>query len=397
MQMANSAVRPLFGLVTVAVISAIVAGAVFLFRGGAIDSVPATVLSPRAGLVLNPDAMVKFHGVKVGRVSAIEGAPNGEVAIHLAINAAWLHLIPANSLVSIESNTVFGAKSVSLVSPPEPSAEPLKAGQVLNSQHVTVEINTIFERLTSVLAKIDPPKLSQTLGAIATAFNGRGQKFGQSLVDFDTFLAKIEPSLPALSHDIEVTPQAVNAYADAASDLMRTVDNATRLSHTIRDEQHDLDTFLLSSIGLGDIGNDVIGSNSPALTDVAHLLGPTTDLTNQYNTALTCALQGFDRLVHVPPPALPGVVTSFGLTLGAERYRYPDNLPKVAAKGGPHCFALPDNPPGYRTPQLVTDIGVQSTQYGNHGIVLNSDGLKQLLFGPISGPARNSALIGPTG
>ncbi|QYL25674.1 MCE family protein [Mycolicibacterium diernhoferi] len=385
------------GLVTIAVISALVFGAVFLFRGGATDSVSATVFSPRAGLVLNPDAKVKFHGVQVGRVSALEGAPDGQVAIHLAIDAAWLHLIPANSLVNIESTTIFGAKSVSLVSPPQPAAEALTAGQVLSAQHVTVEVNTVFQRLTSLLDKVDPTKLSQTLGAMSTAFDGRGEKFGQALVDFEAFLAEIEPSLPALSHDIELTPLVVNAYADAADDLMRTVDNASKLSRTIVDTQHDLDTFLISSIGLADIGSDVIGSNQKAMTDVVHLLAPTTDLTNQYNTALTCALQGLERMANVPPSVVPGVLTNFGLTLGAERYRFPDNLPKVAATGGPRCFGLPDLPAGHRVPQLITDIGVQSTQYGNQGLVLNSDGLKQMLFGPIAGPPRNTAQIGPRG
>ena len=48
-----------------------------------------------------------------------------------------------------------------------------------------------------------------------------------------------------------------NAYADAAPDLVKTVDNATRISQTIVDEQHNLDAFLISAIGLADIGNDV--------------------------------------------------------------------------------------------------------------------------------------------
>ncbi|ANI40850.1 MCE family protein [Mycolicibacterium vaccae] len=395
--MNSAVVRPLLGLTFVAVIAALGAGAAFLFRGGATDSVPAMVLSPRAGLVLNPDAKVKFHGVQVGKVSAIESMPDGQAAIHLAIDAAWAHLIPADTRVSIDSTTVFGAKSVSLVPPREPSAETLEAGQVLNSENVTVEINTVFERLTSVLSKVEPAKLSQTLGAIATAFDGRGERFGQALVDFDAYLAEIEPSLPSLSHDIEVMPEVLSAYADAAPDLLGIVDSATRISESIVEVQSDLDTFLISAIGLADTGSDVIGSNRAALTDVLQLLVPTTDLTNEYNTGLTCALQGLERMANVPPSVVPGVLTSFGLTLGAERYRYPENLPKVAATGGPHCFALPDTPPGYRTPQLITDIGVQSTQYGNHGIVLNADGLKQLLFGSISGPPRNSAQIGPTG
>ena len=57
----------------------------------------------------------------------------------------------------------------------------MHAGQVLDAKHVTVEINTVFEQLTSVLSKIEPEKLNETLGAIATALNGRGEKIGQAL------------------------------------------------------------------------------------------------------------------------------------------------------------------------------------------------------------------------
>ena len=56
---------------------------------------------------------------------------------------------------------------------------------------------------------MDPAKLNQTLAAIATAFNGRGEKIGQTLTDFDACLAKLEPSLPNLSHDIEAAARGV--------------------------------------------------------------------------------------------------------------------------------------------------------------------------------------------
>jgi len=93
------------------------------------------------------------------------------------------------------------------------------------------------------------------------------------------------------------------------------------------------------------------------------------------------------------------VVDSVGLVLGRERYRYPQNLPKVAATGGPHCadMGLPALPSEFSPPILVMDDGADPTQYGNQGILLNSDGLKQLLFGPLDGPPRNSAQIGMPG
>ena len=117
---------------------------------------------------------------------------------------------------------------------------------MIQSQHVVVEINTVFQQLVQVLDKIDPAKLNQTLGAIATAFNGRGEKFGKTLTDFNAFLAKIEPSLPNLSHDLETAAPTLGAYADAAPDLIKTVGSTTQISNTIVDQQQELDEFLVS-------------------------------------------------------------------------------------------------------------------------------------------------------
>jgi ABC-type transporter Mla subunit MlaD len=299
--------------------------------------------------------------------------------------------------VEIASTTVFGAKYVQLMPPADPSPQRMHPGQVLDARHVTVEINTVFEQLTSVLSRIEPEKLNETLGAIAKALDGRGDKLGQALSDLDEFLATVDPSLPALEHDLAVAPDVVNAYADAAPDLVKTVDNATRISQTIVDEQLNLDALLISAIGLADIGNDVVGTNRQPLTDVLHLLVPTTDLTNEYNPALTCGLAGIVPLQTGPPSPVPGQLNSTSFVLGVERYRYPKDLPKVAATGGPQCTDLPNVPFGQRTPFVVTDNGSNPWQYGNQGILLNSDALKQWLFGPIDGPPRNTAQIGQPG
>src|ERR1700753_1950462 len=174
--MPHNGIRALTGLVSIAVIVAIVAVAVGLFQGSCSDTIPVTVMSPRAGLVMNPDAKVKMHGVQVGKVASIESRPNGQAVLHLAMNPADMRLIPANVLVDLTSPTVFGAKFVELVPPAEPSAQSLHAGQVLDSQHVTVEVNTVFKHLTEVLGTLDPAKLNETLGAIGQALSGGGQQ-----------------------------------------------------------------------------------------------------------------------------------------------------------------------------------------------------------------------------
>ncbi|MGV0785731.1 MCE family protein [Mycolicibacterium sp. XJ2] len=398
--MKSSVVRPLTGLALIVMIVLIVALAVALFQGSFTKTVPVTVISERAGLVMNNDAEVKMRGVDVGKVESIETRPDGTAALHLAMNSAQMHLIPSNVDVDIASTTVFGAKFVQMKPPENPSAEKLRPGQVIQSGSVTVEINTVFQQLVNVLDKIDPAKLNQTLGAIATAFNGRGEQFGQTLVDFNALLAKIDPSLPNLEAGIEAAVPAFTAYADAAPDLMSTIRSTTSVSNSIVDQEQNLDTFLVSAIGLADIGNDVIGGNREALGDVLENLVPTAELLNLYRKSLWCGIGGLVPFAK-SPPQFSGVLVNAGLTLGVERYRYPRDLPKVAAKSGgrDYCqeLGLPELPPEFVPPALVGDVGSNPSQYGNAGILLNSEGLKNWLFGPLDGPPRNTAQIGMPG
>ncbi|SPM40459.1 mammalian cell entry protein, partial [Mycobacterium numidiamassiliense] len=394
---AQSYARPLAGLGTFVVVGVIVLIAMGLFQGSFTKTVPVTVVSPRAGLVMNPDAKVKMRGVEVGKVGSIDVRPNGQAVLNLEMQPSQMHLIPANVLVDIVSTSVFGAKYVDLIPPAEPSSQHLQPGAVLQNKDVTVEINTVFQQLTSVLSSIDPAKLNETLGAIASAVNGRGHKIGQTFADFDAFLAKQEPSLPALSHDLEALPVVSNAYADAAPDLIATINNTITISKTLTDEQKNLDTFLLSSIGLADTGNDVVGANRQPLTDVLHLLKPTTDLLNEYHQALWCGIKGSLENLHSPNNTEPMIYAQVFLGFGAERYRYPSNLPKVAATGGPRCENLPVVPYGKAPEFVISDVGTNPQEYGNPQLMWNSDALKQLLYGPIDGPPRNVTQIGQPG
>lgn len=389
--------RPLVGALAVLAMVAIVALAVALFNGKFTETDSVTVMTDRAGLLMDRGAKVKLNGAQIGTVSAVSETTDGRAELKLAIERSRMSIVPSNTLVEIGANTVFGAKSVEFLPPPQPSAMPLRAGQVLDSEHVTVEVNTIFDDLNSVLANIDPPKLNQTLGAISTALGGRGEKLGQSLTDFNAFLAKLEPSLPQLGHELEIFPDVATAFADAAPDLMTIVRNATRISQTLVQTQSDLDNFLVSSIGLAEIGTEVIGGNREPLTNLMRVLVPTTDLTNEYNEALNCTLTGMISFATKPPNPLPGVVDLAALSLGQERYRYPQDLPKVAATGGPQCKGqLPIQFNSF-PPKIVADVGADPSRYGNQGILLNTDALKQWLFGPIDGPPRNTLQWGQPG
>jgi phospholipid/cholesterol/gamma-HCH transport system substrate-binding protein len=368
-----------------------------LFRGAFASPTTVLVVSPRAGLVMNPDAKVKMRGVEVGRVASIDERADGTAILNLAMDPAKLRLIPSNVTVDIGSTTVFGAKFVQLIPPPTPSPERMHAGQIFEAEHVTVEVNTVFEQLRSVLLAIEPEKLNQTLGAIATALHGRGRNFGHAIADLDGYLASVEPSLPDLEHDLTAMPPALNSIADAAPDLMRAADNTNTVSQTVVDRQSDLDALLVGVIGLGDVGTEVLDTSRGPLADTVHLLAPVTDLTAQYEEALYCGIAGLLPLAISPRLKHPGVEVMTGFLWGNDRWRYPDDLPKVAATGGPQCTYMPRVPFMARPPWVVADTGANPWQRNNPGILLNSAGLKEALFGPQPGPPRNSAQIGQPG
>ncbi len=169
-----------------------------------------------------------------------------------------------------------------------------------------------------------------------------------------------------------------------------------RISDTIVDQEQNLDAALVSVTGLADIGNDVIGTNRQPLADVLHLLVPTTDLLNKYNQALWCALSGMANVSQRPPLKEPGVVVLAGFLWGQERYRYPMDLPKAGATGGPQCTVCRTCRSKAVPPYVVADTGTNPWRRTYPGIVLNSDGLKKILFGDIDGPPRNTSSDRPT-
>ncbi len=388
--------KPLTGLVAVLALIAVFAVAIGLFNGSFTTTVPVTIKAKRAGLVMNPDAKVKMRGVQVGKVESIESLPDGTAELRLAMNPDQMRLIPGNVRAQIAATTVFGAKYVQLDAP-EVASGSLQPGAVLDADHVTVEMNTVFQQLVSVLDKIDPVKLNQTLGAMSEAFGGRGEQFGKTVTDLNALLGTLEPSLDNMGKVMELMAPVSAAYADSAPALLDTVRNTNTISSSIVDEQKNLDTFLVSLSGLADTGNDVIGTNRPALSKALKLMVPTTDLLNEYAPGLQCTLKGAQYVMDQPPQLDPGVIVVVNFVLHVDRYRYPANLPKVAAKGGPKCMGLPFIGFGKKAKYLVTDTNANPWQYGNQGVVLNSDGLKQLLFGPLDGPPRNTAQIGQPG
>jgi len=401
------AARPyrLAGLV-VLLIGALVLWLVYLqYKGDFTPKTQLTMLSSRAGLVMDPGSKVTYNGVQIGRVASIhEVVEDGKPAAKFALEVypRYLKLIPANVNAKIVATTLFGGKYVSFTAPKNPTPQRITPRTVIDATHVTTENNTLFQTITAIAEKVDPVKVNLTLSAAADALNGLGDKFGQSIINANDILDDVNPRQPQARHDIQALAGLADTYADASPDLFDFLNNAVTTARTINAQQKNLDAALLAAAGFGNTGAELFEKGGPYLARGAADLVPSAQLLDTYSPELFCAvrnvsdvepkvaaftggvggyelrtnatfLSGIGLALSLPGLGLTaasmGLVGLAGLVGGSPNpYIYPENLPRVNARGGP------GGAPGcwqsitrdlWPAPYLVMDTGASIAPY-NH-------------------------------
>lgn len=354
----------LWTLILVGVIVAVAILTVLAFNRDLQPYTRVTLVSGRAGLVMDPGAKVKLRGVEVGRVSSIEA--DGRVQLRLELYPEQLKYIPANIEAQITAPTAFGAKYVELVTPDHPSAKRLAAGAVLTSRNVSTEVNTTFQNLVGVLNQIDPAKLNAVLSALGEGFRGKGEALGQATTDLNQVLLAINPRSDTVRADYRALKGFSDTYSAAAPDILSTLDAASTTSTTITTNAQALDSLLVNVVGLSDSGINTVGPAKNNLIHGINTLEPTTRLLMKYNPELTCLLVGAysglnDLIETVAGHNGKSLIGDAGILFGDDMYRYPDNLPINGAKGGPGgapgCGSLPDVGKNFPVRYVVTDTG----------------------------------------
>ena len=327
--------------------------------------VPVTLSSDRAGLMMDPGGRVRMRGVEVGHVSAIK-SDSHHVSLELEIDPGQIKYIPANVEAQIKATTAFGNKYVELIYPDKASPRRLFAGEIVHSRNVSTEVNTVFENLVALVQQVDPAKLNSTLSALAEGLRGQGPIIGDAITSANQLLMALNPRSQTIGRDWHSFAAFSDTYAGAAHNLLATLNALSATSTTITSHATALDDMLLNLTGLAQTGIDLIAPNQNNLINAINILEPTTNLLMKYKPEYTCLLVGSKwYLDNMAYQAVGGngysVILDTGLLLGNDPYVYPDNLPVVAAKGGPGgkpgCGSLPDASKNFPVRELVVNTG----------------------------------------
>ncbi|OKH78608.1 MCE-family protein MCE1A [Mycobacterium sp. SWH-M3] len=365
----------LAGLVTALVI-ALVFGLIWLqFRGFFEPKAQITVLSGRAGLSMDPGSKVTYNGVPIGRLKSVDVVTVGDgpqARLLLDVDPKYLRLIPENVDVELRATTVFGNKYIYFASPQEQSSARVSESTPIQAKGVTTEFNTLFETITKISEQVDPIKLNETLTATAQALDGLGDKFGQSVVNGNTILADLNPRMPQIRRDLSGVADLTAVYSEASPDLWDGLTNAVTTARSVNAQRGNLDQALMAAVGFGNTGGDIFERGGPYLVRGAQDLLPTSALLDTYSPELLCTIRNFHDAAPKMADAFSGngysVRTHTSIVGVGNPYVYPENLPRVNAKGGPEgrpgCWQ-PITRDLWPMPYLVMDTGVSLAPY-NH-------------------------------
>lgn len=255
------------GLVLVVLLVLVGASLAAVSRGALTDDLTAHAMVDDAGGSLVAGSDVKLDGVIVGRVTSISGATDGggepAVRIDLSIDERHAGQVPAQVTARVLPATVFGTTYVDLVRSAGSSGT-LRAGTAIQQARdaQTLELQDTLDSSYRILTAVEPAELSATLGALATALDGRGEQLGGTIETVSGYLGRLEPRLPLLREDLELFARNMTTLAETSPQLLDATRNALVTSRTIVQKRAQLTTLLAGSnalVGEGERALDAVG------------------------------------------------------------------------------------------------------------------------------------------
>lgn len=419
--LADTALPKVMGIVFLCLVltGAYLTYAVFTQKFEEYDEV--TLQTSTIGLQLPERADVKVRGVIVGEVLDFEPTADG-ADVTLGIYPGELETIPAGVTGSIVPKTLFGEKYVSLVVPDQPTDEHLQAGQTIERTVVSTEVEQVLSDLYPLLRTVQPAALNQTLTALSTALEGRGEEIGENLETLDSYLKRINPEIPALVEDLRLTAQVSDNYADLMPQIAQIIDDTIVTTGTLQEREQKLNALFDDVSAFSDTARDFLATNEQNLIRLSEVGEAQLRVFARYAGVYKCltegivtagerqaeAFRGFmlhivlETLPHQPRPYGPQDAPTFGEDRGADCVNLP-NPPWSQANPVRH---QPDFADGVDEPTGKGTSRVAPGQYAaRHGVAApgtpaESDLLRSLL-GPALGvgaddvPDLGLLLVGP--
>lgn len=256
-----------------------------------------TLTGVKAGLSLPENADVKLRGMIVGEVRDVK-VVDDEVRLTLGMNPDLIDEVPADVTAQIVPKTLFGEKYVSLIPPERRSGESLRAGDTLRGAEVPIEFEKVLNDIYPLLTAVEPENLATTLSAVATALDGRGEDFGNSLVTLNSYLEKFNPESEMAVSDIVKLGEVSDSYADDLPTFARLLRNSVKTSNTIVAKRTALAAFFDESTRLSNTLTTFLKASGDNMVAVAEQSVTPLGVAEKYSSTFPCFFKAYDVLTE---------------------------------------------------------------------------------------------------
>jgi phospholipid/cholesterol/gamma-HCH transport system substrate-binding protein len=304
-----------------------------------------TLQTSTIGLQLPTRADVKIRGVIVGEVLDFDANAEG-AELTLGIYPSQIDTIPANVTGSIVPKTLFGEKYVALEVPVDPVADHIEAGQTIERTQVSVEVEKVLSDLYPLLRTVQPAAINQTLNALSTALEGRGDQLGENIETVDSYLTRINPQLPALIEDLRLTAGVSDDYAQVMPQIADILDNTVKTTSTLEDREVKLHALFDDVTSFSDTARGFLDENGDNLIRLSEVGQQQLRVFAKYAPEYSCLTRGIVNAGKLQAEAFRGFMLHIVLeTLPHQPRPYgPNDQPRFGEDRGPACLHLP-NPP----------------------------------------------------
>lgn len=368
--------KRLLGLAFVVALAAAMTLSVLTYRKAFTPVTWVTLRTDRIGLQLSEGADVKLRGVIVGEVREV--ATNGDGAfLRLALDPD--QPVPSTVVARLLPKTLFGEKYVELVSS---GGGRIADGAVVEQDRsqAAVELERVLDSILPLLRAVQPDKLAATIGALAYALDGRGERLGNDLVTLNDLLRQLNAQMPTIAEDIRRLAEVATVYDGAAEDLLAILRDATVTATTVTEQRAQLAGFLADATDLATTTRIFLDRHDDWLIRLGQVTRPVLDLLATYSPEYPCLLRGVVDL----QPAAEAVFASGRMHVTLEitkdngKYVSGRDEPVYGAHNGPNCRGLPN--PGPPSPEFRVNDGYGGPAVG--GLLDAQDSAS----GPLAGP-----------
>lgn len=341
--------RRLLGLGFVALVIGGVALSIAGFNHAFDTYTTVSLETDKVGNQLGKKADVKARGLIVGHVEEVIPTAEG-ATLKLQLEPDKAKLVPKGASARILPKTLFGERFVSLEFP-QSGGPSLANGDVIpqDRSESATELYAAFEQLLPVLQAVQPQKLNSTLTAMANALRGRGTEFGQTLSEMGAYFGELNPHLPALRQNLDELAKFSNNLADAAPDVLATLENFRTSSKTLVAKQQSLQSVYNSVVAMSTDLESFISANKDNMIRVGQVSKPTLKLLAKYSPEIPCVTEQMAEAVPIINKALGKGTKNPGLrakvVISPNRGEYEPNRDEAE-------FNL-TGPGGYRGPWCI--------------------------------------------